>query len=81
MYGIDASLKQVRQTMKCDMHMSFRLAKRVPKQGNTERCLVLRQQYAIKMMELLEEGRHIINIDESWLNETSFYRKLWYPKT
>ena len=79
-YGFDASEKLIRKTMKQDLKMSFRLAKRVPKQGNTERCLVLRQQYAIKMMELLEEGRRIINVDESWLNETSFYRKLWHPK-
>ena len=42
-YGVDASEKLIRQTMKRDMRMSFRLAKRVPKQGNTERCLVLRQ--------------------------------------
>ena len=32
------------------------------------------------MLELLEQGRRIINVDESWLNETSFYRKLWHPK-
>ena len=33
------------------------------------------------MLKLLEDGRRVINIDESWLNETSFYRKLWYPKS
>ena len=32
------------------------------------------------MLQLLEEGRRIVNVDESWLNETSFYRKLWHPK-
>ena len=32
------------------------------------------------MIQLLEKGRRIINVDESWLNETSFYRKLWHPK-
>ena len=42
-YGVDVSEKLIRKTMKWDMKMSFRLAKRVPKQGNTERCLVLRQ--------------------------------------
>ena len=48
---------------------------------------MLRQQYALKMLDLLEhtEGeqknrRRIINIDESWLNETTFYRKIWMPK-
>ena len=33
------------------------------------------------MLPLLDAGRRIINIDESWLNETTFYRKLWRPKS
>ena len=52
----------------------------MPRQGNFERCLVLRQQYAMKMLPMLDEGTRIINIDESWLNETNFIRKMWAPK-
>ena len=48
-------------------------------QANSERCLVLRQQYALKMLPLLESGRRIINVDESWLFQTRFIRKLWVP--
>ena len=51
----------------------------MPIQGNSERCLVLRQQYSLKMLALLEEGTRIINIDESWLNDTNFTRKIWCP--
>ena len=29
------------------------------------------------MLELLGEGKRIINIDESWINETNFARKMW----
>ena len=29
------------------------------------------------MLELLGEGKCIINIDESWINETNFTRKMW----
>ena len=32
------------------------------------------------MLELLGEGKRIINIDESWINETNFTRKMWVPK-
>ena len=32
------------------------------------------------MLELLGEGKRIINIDESWINETNFTRKMWAPK-
>ena len=55
------------------------MAKTVTIQANSERCLVLRQQYALKMLPLLEKGRRLINVDESWLNQTKFIRKIWVP--
>ena len=39
----------------------------------------MRQQYALVMLPLLEKGTRILNIDESWLNETNFVRKIWCP--
>ena len=29
------------------------------------------------MMKLLSESKRIINIDETWINETNFVRKTW----
>ena len=31
------------------------------------------------MLPLLEKGRRIINVDESWLNQTRFLRRIWAP--
>jgi len=31
------------------------------------------------MLELLKEGKRILNIDESWFNETNFTRQMWCP--
>ena len=31
------------------------------------------------MLPLLENGRRIINVDESWLNQTRFLRRIWAP--
>ena len=31
------------------------------------------------MIPLLEAGRRIINVDESWLNGTRFIRRSWIP--
>ena len=31
------------------------------------------------MLPLLESGRRIINVDESWLNQTRYQRRLWVP--
>ena len=70
---------EVRSVLKKDLGLGYRLAKKVPPQANSERCLVLRQQYAIRMIELLQEKKRIINVDESWINESSFLRKMWCP--
>ena len=61
------------------MGLGYRLAKTVPIQSNDERCLVLRQQYALRILPLLESGRRIINVDESWLTGTHFIRRIWVP--
>ena len=47
------------------MRLGYRLAKMVAVQCNSERCLVLRQQYAMRMLPLLEAGHRIINVDET----------------
>ena len=69
----------IRQVMRKEMGLGYRMAKTVPLQCNLQRCLVLRQQFALKMLPLLESGRRIIDIDESWLNGTRFLRKMWVP--
>ena len=32
------------------------------------------------MVDLLAQRKRVINIDETWLNETSFVRKIWASK-
>ena len=43
------------------------------------RCLVLRQQYAMAMLSLLQNGTRILNIDETWVSSTNFTRMMWGP--
>ena len=33
----------------------------------------------MEMIPLLRDGKRIINIDESWLNDTNFTRMMWCP--
>ncbi len=77
--GLEVKVRQVKAVLKGELGLGYRMAKKVPVQSNTERCLVLRQQYALKMLPLLIEGKRILNVDESWLNESSFTRKMWCP--
>ena len=38
---------------------------------------MLRQQYAFKMTNLLINEKRIINVDESWVSETDYNRRMW----
>jgi len=63
--------------MKYEMRMSYRKLRRLNLLTNTERCLVLRRLYAIKMLDYLERGYRVINIDESWLSTTDCRHMKW----
>ena len=39
--------------------------------------MVVRQKYAKKMLELLDQDLVILNIDQSWLNQMDFRRRKW----
>ena len=39
--------------------------------------MIQRQHYAMTLINLLDQGKRIINVDETWINESSFIRKLW----
>ena len=49
-------------------------------QANSNRALVQRQQFALTLFGLLTSGKRIVNVDETWLNETSFLRRTWARK-
>ena len=77
--NLDITPEQAKTVMKDELGLCYRMSKKIPVQANEKRCLVLRQQYALVMLPLLEKGTRILNIDESWLNETNFVRKIWCP--
>jgi hypothetical protein len=52
--------------------MRYKKIKKIPFQGNSDRCLVLRQLYAKQLLGILNEGKRVINIDETWLPQTDF---------
>ena len=52
----------------------------IPVHGNSERCLVQRQQCALKFLGLLQNKKRIINIDESWVDSGDYRRRCWQRK-
>lgn len=63
-----------------DFGLCYGRIKRVSPYGNTERNRVLRCLYAQKMLELFTEGKHIVNIDESWLSVSDFKSFSWFER-
>jgi hypothetical protein len=39
----------------------------------------MRQQYTLQMLPLLLSCKRVINVDESWISETNYSRRMWYP--
>ena len=79
--GEHLSNQAVRRVLRRDLRLRYRRVKKIPVQANSERCLVLRQQYALKMLLHLSKGKRVINVDESWISETDFSRRMWCPVT
>ena len=59
------------------MKMKYKKIKRIAYLGNSDRCLILRQDYAKVMLDVLESGKTVLNIDETWINEGDFRPKKW----
>ena len=74
------SKNMVLRIMKLRYQLSYRKIKRVPFTGNSEINKVLRSLYAQKMLQIYSQGKHVVNIDETWIPETDFRRRRWAAK-
>ena len=59
--------------------MKHRKIKKLSFQTNSVQSLIKRQQYALKLIELLKEGKTILNVDESWIADSDYVRNVWRP--
>ena len=66
--------------MRNELGMRYRKVVAVSVHANSEKNLVLRQQYAQEIIKLLSMGRIILNIDETWLGMSDFRRMKWRAK-
>jgi hypothetical protein len=60
--------------------MSFRKIKPISVHANSQKNLVLRQQFALKLINAMQAGKTILNIDQSWLGMSDFRRMKWRTK-
>ena len=67
----------VAQVMKLQFRMRYRKIKRTAYLANSPRSLVVRHEFAKCMMRLLDEGKTIINVDETFLNVADLRYMKW----
>jgi hypothetical protein len=70
----------IKEVLKEDFDYTYRKIKRVSFQGNSQRCLVQRLEYAKRMLDLYQADKIVVNCDESWVGESDFRRMKWGPR-
>ena len=71
---MESKQRLIRSVMRDDLDMRYRKVMPVSIHANSPKNLVLRQQFALKYIELLFKGKIILNIDETWLGICDFRR-------
>ena len=66
--------------MKDDLGMSYRKVVGVSLHTNSEKNMVLRQRFAMEFIKVLQEGKVVLNVDETWLGMSDFRRMKWRAK-
>ena len=64
-YDIEAKIKTIQSVMKEELGMHYRKIVSVSSTGNTPKNLVLRQQFALRLIDVLTAGKIVINVDET----------------
>ena len=71
---IEVKETEVREVMR-KMGMSYRKVVHIPLTANSDMNLVLRQQWALRYLELLQNDKVILSIDETWVSGSLFEAK------
>ena len=76
-HGLEVKDWYVRKVLREHMGQRYKKIKKIPFHGNSDKNLILRQQFSKKMLNLMGNHRRILNVDETWLSTTCFKRSKW----
>ena len=76
---VDVDIKPtfVRSVMTLEMGMRYRKIVKASYHSNSTQNLILRQQWALKFIDMWEAGYTFLNIDETWLGMSDYRRMKW----
>jgi hypothetical protein len=72
----DIKADEVRKTM-LEMGLRYKKVNQIAMTANSERSLVLRQQFAIKLLKQNPQNKVLLNLDETWLGMSDWRRRKW----
>ena len=64
--ALTVKVAEVRKVMK-EMGMRYKKVVHIPLKANSERNLVLRQQWALRYLDILQHQKVVLAIDETWV--------------
>ena len=76
-HGVNTKLTVVKSVFRSHFGLKYKRIKRTPGLANSSKNLVLRQKFGTKMLELLTEGKRILNVDETWVPQTKYLKRQW----
>ena len=79
-HHIEAKPQEVMKIMRGELDMRYRRVKEMSWHSNSEKNLVLRQQFALKLLSILQGRFTILNLDETWLSMSDFRKMKWRVK-
>lgn len=69
-HSIRVSCPFVSKVLRKYFHMRYKSVQKICYAGNSERSLALRCMCAKVLLQLLSAGKRLVNIDETWLDDT-----------
>ena len=78
-HSIDVKPALVKDVLKRDLRMRYKLVKPISWFENSIKSKILRQQFALAFLEIDLEKKVILNIDETALGHSDFRRRKWRP--
>ena len=76
-HAVKATTSKIYEIMRKELRMRFRKVNHLTIKTNSERNLILRQQFALAFLKIDLNKKTIINIDETWLGMCDFRRRKW----
>ena len=71
-HGVSMSRTYINRFLNVNKALKFKKVKKVPLHANSLRNQYMRQQFAVKLIDLLFQGKRILAVDETWFGETNY---------